>query len=170
MLILINGGASHNFADEEFVVNINGDKTFCKKVVKHLKVDLGKYSMVSAFYIFSMGGYPNMIFGIQLLECLGKLTSDYGAHWMSFKANGNKVTLRGFKDVTCEKVAKGLKIIFVCKEEDWSINSYDWGGMTYPTSMVTLFLFTIFAFDKRSNNFCKEQFSNLRCYQLIFGE
>lgn len=67
---MIDGGATHNFIDEEFVekdlktiefegfhatVVENGNIAPCNRVIDKLRVSLGSYSLISDFYVFLFG-------------------------------------------------------------------------------------------------------------------
>lgn len=119
MIVLINGGATHNFIDEGFVVkkklktnsfvgfNVaigSGNVLPCKRVVPQLKVELDNYTAVNDFYVFPMGSVPHMVLGVQWLYSLGDYITNYQILEINFKSNGCKIVLRGMKEDEIQKV------------------------------------------------------------------
>jgi len=78
IVVLIDGGTTHNFIDESFVDNkriknepfagfnvatSKGDISPCTKLVKQFKVSLDNYEVIDDFYVFPKGGIPHVVLG-----------------------------------------------------------------------------------------------------------
>lgn len=81
-VILIDGVATHNFVDIDFVRKkkmktekfagfsvaiVKGDITPCNKVVKQVEFIIGDYKGTSNFYVFPTGGLPHGAWGTMIL-------------------------------------------------------------------------------------------------------
>lgn len=112
VVVLIDGRATHNFIDAEFVgkkklkseifsgfrvFNVNGQISLCDQVVKQVKISFGDYSVVDDFYVYS-GGIPHAVLGVQWLYSLGKIYTKYTTLEFKLKSNGKMVVLKGMKD------------------------------------------------------------------------
>lgn len=80
VMVLIDGGVTHNFIDEEFMrkkgfktqefpgfegVFGNRSTTSSNRMVENVKVKFGEYVVTSDFYILPLGGLPHLVLGVQ---------------------------------------------------------------------------------------------------------
>jgi hypothetical protein len=127
-LVLIDGGASHNFIDsallqrrhipivefEGFRVEVAGECTMpCDRYIPRMKLTLGRHDLAQDFYVMDLLD-TNIILGVQWLSTLGPITTNYKTMEMSFiEENGKKVVLRGMTGNTPTVVTtKRMEAIF----------------------------------------------------------
>jgi hypothetical protein len=128
VIVLIDGGASHNFIDfalvnkrhlptaefEGFLVEVAGGRIMpCNRYIPQMSLTLGRYSLTQDFYVMDLPD-TNVILGAQWLNTLGPITTNYKTMEMSFNSEeGNKVTLKGMKENTPKVVsAKRMEVVF----------------------------------------------------------
>lgn len=113
VLVLIDGGATHNFVNEKLatakkmkiepfsgsdVIVENGNITPCKNVPK-MKVSLKDYTIEDDFFIFPLGDSPHVVLGVQWLVSLGDYTTDHATLLFKFKSGGHcEIILQGIKE------------------------------------------------------------------------
>lgn len=112
VVVLIEGGASHNFIDETFVTEkklivesfagfgvkqANGQISICTQVCRQVEVRFGNHAIVEDFYVFPMGWYSPSCFGSAMMVFFGRILNqlqDFGAEiqskWTSNHLEGNK--------------------------------------------------------------------------------
>jgi hypothetical protein len=112
---LIDGGATHNFIDvawvarrwmatEDFegfsVAMVDGYNVSCTKKISKLTVTLGNYTLTDDFYVVGLED-SNIVLGVQWLQTVGDITSNYKVMTMKFFTPGGKqVMLRGMSNNT----------------------------------------------------------------------
>jgi hypothetical protein len=125
---LIDGGASHNFIDstllrrrhiptvefEGFKVGVACGSTMpCDRYIPSMKLTLGRHELVQDVYVMDLPD-TNIILGVQWLNTLGPITTNYKTMEMSFtEEGGRKVVLRGMTGNSTKVVmAKRMEAIF----------------------------------------------------------
>jgi hypothetical protein len=128
VLVLIDGGASHNFIDlallkrrhipivkfEGFKVEVAGGSTMpCDKYILGMNLTLGRHEMVHDVYVMDLSD-TNIILGVQWLSMLGPITTNYKTMEMSFtEEGGRKIVLQGMTRNAAKVVmAKRMEAIF----------------------------------------------------------
>jgi hypothetical protein len=128
VLVLIDGGASHNFIDsallqrrhiptiefEVFKVEVAGGSTMpCKKYIPGMKLTLGRHDLAQEFYVMDLPD-TNINLGVQWLITLGPITTNYNTKEMYFtEESGRRVVLRGMLGNTTGVVTtKHMEAIF----------------------------------------------------------
>jgi hypothetical protein len=126
--VLIDGGASHNFIDsallkrrhipavefEGFKVEVAGGSTMpCDRYIPGMKLTLGRHELVQDVYVMDLPD-TNIILGVQWLNTLGPITTNYKTMEMSFtEEGGRKIVLRGMTGNSAKIVtAKRMEAIF----------------------------------------------------------
>jgi hypothetical protein len=126
--VLIDGGASHNFIDatllkrrhiptvefEGFKVEVVGGSTMpCDRYIPSMKLTLGRHELIQDIYVMDLPD-TNIILGVQWLNTLGPITTNYKMMEMSFtEEGGRKVVLRGMTGNAAKVVtAKRMEAIF----------------------------------------------------------
>jgi hypothetical protein len=126
--VLIDGGASHNFIDstllkrrhiptvefEGFKVEVAGGGTMpCDRYIPGMKLTLGRHELIQDVYVMDLPD-TNIILGVQWLNTLGPITTNYKTMEMSFtEEGGRKVVLRGMTGNAAKVVtAKRMEAIF----------------------------------------------------------
>jgi hypothetical protein len=117
---LIDGGATHNFIDaslvsrqalqtEEFegfdVAVADGHIVECLYRIPNLDMKLGNYIVRDTFYVVDLSD-TDVVFGVQWMITLGKITTNYQTLEMGFRdQDGKKVVLRGMSIGAPRKVS-----------------------------------------------------------------
>ncbi|XP_021773532.1 uncharacterized protein LOC110737482 [Chenopodium quinoa] len=131
VVVMIDPGATHNFLaisvveqaaipisqGGEFAVSLgNGDTIRGRGVCKGVKVELrGGITVIEDFFPLTLGS-AEVILGVQWLEKLGPVVTNWRTHIMKFNIGGVPVTLTG--DPTLEKTQVSLKaMVRVLKKE-----------------------------------------------------
>jgi hypothetical protein len=129
VLVLIDGGASHNFIDstllhrrhipivdfEGFKVEVAGGSTMpCNKYIPGMNLTLGRHDLAQDFYVMDLL-HTNIILGVQWHSTLIPITTNYNTMEMSFtEESGKKVVLRGMSGNTPRVVTtKRMEAIFI---------------------------------------------------------
>jgi len=101
---LIDGGETHNLIDVSWVARrqmtiedvegfsvavANGYNVSCTKDISKLFVTLGNYTLSDDFYVVNLVD-SNIILGVQWLQTLGDITSNYKVMKMKFFTPGGK--------------------------------------------------------------------------------
>jgi len=89
----------------------------CDRYIPEMKVTLGRHDLAQDLYVMDLPD-TNIILGVQWLNTLGKITTNYKTMEMSFtEESGKKVVLRGMSGNTLRVViTKNMEAIF--KRED----------------------------------------------------
>ena len=109
--VLIDGGSTHNFIDQSLVLNCglhvlrdkkfqvmvaNRDKIECEGMCLALPLVIQGYHIKADFYILPVSACQ-VVLGVQWLETLGPIETDYRQLTMSFKEGEATQTLHGIK-------------------------------------------------------------------------
>jgi hypothetical protein len=128
VIVLFNGETSLNFIDsslvnkghlptmefEVFLVEVVGGRTMpCDKYIPMMNLTLGRYNLTHDFYVMDLPN-TNVILGVQWLNTLEPITTNYKTMEMSFKSKeGKRVTLKGMIENTPKVVSiKRKEVIF----------------------------------------------------------
>ncbi|XP_059075207.1 uncharacterized protein LOC131875183 [Cryptomeria japonica] len=113
VITLIDTGTTHNFIDErivakrglttdeveDFKVMVDDGSTIsCNLMVSKMSMRLGNYEVKDDFYVVSIGGIDDAIFGIKWLRSLGEITLNLQTMELKFTSEGRKVVLRGMSN------------------------------------------------------------------------
>jgi hypothetical protein len=126
--VFIDVGPSHNFIDaallkrrhiptiefEGFKVEVAGGSTMpCNRYILGMKLTLGRHELVQDVYVMDIPD-TNIILGVQWLNTLGPITTNYKTMEMPFvEERGQKVVLRGMTGNSARVVmAKRMEAIF----------------------------------------------------------
>ena len=97
----------------------NGVTVNALGICQTVTFQLNKTNFTSDFISLELGNV-DVILGIQWLEMLGIFEVDWREQVLSFVYNGNKVTLRGEKDLHCTKFSfKSLLPVSTCSKTGW---------------------------------------------------
>ncbi|KAJ0442677.1 putative nucleotidyltransferase, Ribonuclease H [Helianthus annuus] len=109
VLILVDGGSTHNFISDTLVRELkmvtqfitpfgvqigNGDIIRCNQLCKDVSVKLTDLTIVQDFYPFSIGG-ADLVLGIQWLSTLNTVQANWNEMFMIFTIDGKKYKLQG---------------------------------------------------------------------------
>ncbi|KAK1412796.1 hypothetical protein QVD17_34309 [Tagetes erecta] len=109
ILILIDGGSTHNFISDILVNELklstqlvspfgvqigNGDIIRCSRVCRDLSLQISDLKIVQDFYPFSIGG-ADLVLGIQWLATLNTVQANWKDMFMIFTLDGRKYKLQG---------------------------------------------------------------------------
>ena len=110
-IVLIDGGSTHNFIDQSLILNCglhvlrdkkfqvmvaNRDKIECEGMCLALPLVIQGYHIKVDFYILPVAACQ-VVLGVQWLETLGPIETDYRQLTMSFKEGEATQTLHGIK-------------------------------------------------------------------------
>lgn len=123
VIVLIDNGSSHNFLNqriarklniqatkvEPFNVKVaNGEKLHCDTLYKAVPIRIQGVTIRADLYVIPLGGL-DVVLGIQWLEELGEVVTDYKAGTMRFQWGDGLVTLKSSTDDQLREV--GLQSI-----------------------------------------------------------
>ncbi|CAA0808261.1 Unknown protein, partial [Striga hermonthica] len=123
VVVLVDNGSSHNFINadlsqklrlpttkiEPFEVRVaNGERLQCSESFRRVPIKFQGVTIKADLYALPLVG-PDVVLGIQWLEGLGKVTTDYRTGIMEFNSEGRQVTLSVGTDKETKEV--GLKNI-----------------------------------------------------------
>ncbi|CAA0808190.1 Unknown protein, partial [Striga hermonthica] len=145
VMVLVDNGSSHNFINaklsqklnlptlniEPFEVRVaNGERLQCTKSFRKVPIRFSGVTVKADLYALPLVG-PDVVLGVQWLEGLGKVTTDYRTGIMEFNSDGRQVTFStspekeakevGLKSI--EKVWRGGGLIFAVVVEDVGAHS-----------------------------------------------
>ncbi|CAA0840152.1 Unknown protein, partial [Striga hermonthica] len=116
-----DNGSSHNFINTDlsqklnlptknikpFDVRVaNGERLQCTESFRKVPIRFSGVTVKADLYALPLVG-PDVILGVQWLEGLGKVTTDYRTRIMEFNAGGQQVTLSAGNEKGAKEV--GLK-------------------------------------------------------------
>ncbi|CAA0810810.1 Unknown protein, partial [Striga hermonthica] len=125
VIVLVDNGSSHNFINADlsqklnlpttkikpFDVRVaNGERLQCTKSFRNVSIKFQGVTIKADLYALPLVG-PDVVLGVQWLEGLGKVTTDYRAGVMEFKSGGRQVTLstgteKGTKEVGLKSIER----------------------------------------------------------------
>ncbi|CAA0834155.1 Unknown protein, partial [Striga hermonthica] len=123
VIVLVDNGSSHNFINtdlsqklklpttkiEPFEVRVaNGERLQCTESFRKVPIKFNGVTVKADLYALPLVG-PNVVLGVQWLEGLGKVTTDYQTGIMEFNSRGRQVTLSAGNEKGTKEV--GLKSI-----------------------------------------------------------
>ncbi|GKD38060.1 retrotransposon gag domain, retroviral aspartyl protease [Tanacetum coccineum] len=109
VLILIDGGSTHNFISDVLVNELklatqpvspfgvqigNGDVIRCGQICKNLAVQINDLKITQDFHPFSLGG-ADVVLGIQWLATLNTVQANWKELFMIFSIDGKRYKLEG---------------------------------------------------------------------------
>ncbi|GJU80923.1 retrotransposon gag domain, retroviral aspartyl protease [Tanacetum coccineum] len=109
VLILIDGGSTHNFISDVLVNELklatqpvspfgvqigNGDVIRCGQICKNLAVQINDLKITQDFHPFSLGG-ADLVLGIQWLATLNTVQANWKELFMIFSIDGKRYKLQG---------------------------------------------------------------------------
>ena len=112
MLLLVDGGSTHNFIQQHLVSQLglaccatqplkvmvgNGQQLECQWLCEAISIELQTISVTVDLYVLPIVD-ANVIIGVQWLKSLGPMLTNYAELTMQFFYNGALVELRGDKD------------------------------------------------------------------------
>ncbi|CAA0812235.1 Unknown protein, partial [Striga hermonthica] len=123
VVVLVDNGSSHNFINtdlsqklkfptmkvEPFEVRVaNGEQLKCSEAYRAIPIKFQGVTIKADLYALPLVG-PDVVLGVQWLEGLGKMTTDYRMGVMEFDSGEHRVTLKASKDSRAKEF--GLKSI-----------------------------------------------------------
>ncbi|CAA0826241.1 Unknown protein, partial [Striga hermonthica] len=123
IIVLIDNSSSHNFINadlsqklklptpkiEPFEVRVaNGERLQCTESFQKVPIKFNRITVMADLYALPLVG-PDIVLGVQWLERLGKVTTDYRMEIMEFNSGGRQVTLSSGNEKGTKEV--GLKSI-----------------------------------------------------------
>ncbi|KAJ0440472.1 putative nucleotidyltransferase, Ribonuclease H [Helianthus annuus] len=109
VLILIDGGSTHNFISDVLVNELklasqpvapfgvqigNGDVIRCSHICKNLSIQVNDLKITQDFHPFSLGG-ADLVLGIQWLATLNTVQANWKEMFMIFSIDGKQYKLQG---------------------------------------------------------------------------
>ncbi|KAD3640421.1 hypothetical protein E3N88_29644 [Mikania micrantha] len=109
VLILVDGGSTHNFISEVLVNEMkletqliepfgvqtgNGDVIRCGRICKNLTIQVGELKINQDFHPFSLGG-ADLVLGVQWLSTLNTVQANWREMFMIFTIEGKKYKFLG---------------------------------------------------------------------------
>ena len=117
--ILIDGGNTHNFLQQELVALLqlqpqetstlrvtvgNGEELQCTQVCPNLAVKIQKHEFPVDLHVLPIRG-ADVVLGVQWLKALGPVLTDYTALTMKFIYNGQLIELVGDRDLSFQMIS-----------------------------------------------------------------
>ena len=114
VIILVDGGNTHNFVQEELVVRLglttqetrplrvmvgNGQHLACNQWCEVVAVNIQGISFTIDMYVLPIAG-ANLVLGVQWLKSLGPVLTDYNSMLIKFFHEGQLVELHGDTELT----------------------------------------------------------------------
>ncbi|XP_028191387.1 uncharacterized protein LOC114377177 [Glycine soja] len=119
VLILIDGGSTHNFIQEQLVSKLglhcrqttplrvmvgNGQHLECQQLCTEIPVEIQTTSFTVDLYVLPISG-ANIVLGVQWLQSLGPILTDYNTLCMQFFHQGRLVELKGENDTNLRQLS-----------------------------------------------------------------
>ncbi|KAL5750258.1 hypothetical protein ACOSP7_024861 [Xanthoceras sorbifolium] len=156
IIILIDGGSTHNFVDQavvtKFGLPIVNDRTFqCTWQCLGLSLTIQGYTDQTDFYILLVAACQAVL-GVQWLETLGPIEMDYKYLTMTFNQMGKPYTLHGLRRTNLQPMTEkemlnlhgmmcghtDTHIISRRRLKNWSKNSWILGLFALATALFLL--------------------------------
>lgn len=108
VMVLIDSGYTHNFISQEMVKKLNfnptiiepfsvrvanGEQMSCKETYRKIPIQVQGITLIANLFSLPLEGI-DVVLGIQWLESLGQVTTDYGAGTMEFSWEDGRVVLK----------------------------------------------------------------------------
>lgn len=119
VMVLIDGGSTHNFIDHAIVCKFglpvirdkkfevmvaNREKIECTGQCRGLTLTIQGYSVTADYYILPVAACQ-LVLGVQWLETLGPIKMDYKQLTMNFKVEGTSQTFQGLRRTSIEALS-----------------------------------------------------------------
>ena len=119
VMVLIDGGSTHNFIDHAIVSKFglpvirdkkfevmvaNREKIECTGQCRGLTLTIQGYSVTADYYILLVATCQ-LVLGVQWLETLGPIEMDYKQLTMNFKVEGTPQTFQGLRRTSIEALS-----------------------------------------------------------------
>ena len=117
--ILIDGGSTHNFLQQELVTTLslqpqttstlrvtvgNGEELQCNQVCPEVAVHIQAHTFLVDFHILPICG-ADVVLGVQWLKSLGPVLTDYATLTMKFIYNDKLIELKGDRDANIDQIS-----------------------------------------------------------------
>lgn len=114
VVILVDGGSTHNFIQESLVTQLglqtqqktplrvmigNGQHLACNRLCPNLSLTMQQFHCVVDLYVLPIAG-ANIVLGVQWLKMLGPVLTDYNTMSMKFFSEGQLIELQGDQEST----------------------------------------------------------------------
>ena len=119
MHILIDGGSTHNFLQQELVTKLslqpqttltlrvtvgNGEELQCNQVCHEVSVHIQAHTFLVDFHVLPICG-ADVVLGVQWLKSLGPILTDYTTLTMKFISNDKLIELKGDCDMSIDQIS-----------------------------------------------------------------
>lgn len=117
--VLIDSGSTHNFVQPTLVEKLklqvqtikafkvyigSGDSLVCSSMCPKIEIELQGTKFAIDLYVLPMRG-AEIVFGIQWLRQLGRVTHEYEKQWMEFELEGKTIILKGSEAVSAKRIS-----------------------------------------------------------------
>ncbi|XP_016186033.1 uncharacterized protein LOC107627725 [Arachis ipaensis] len=122
VMVLIDGGSSHNFVKANVAEKLdfpiqqttplqvlvgNGDVIGCKAVCENVPLVMQGYQFTISTFMLDLQG-ADIVLGVQWLMCLGYVTTHYGLLTMEFVVNNLPIKLQGNRLLQSEAISNKM--------------------------------------------------------------
>lgn len=119
MMVLIDGGSTHNFIDQTVVTKFgipvernhrfhvmvaNKERIECAGQCHALSLQIQGYPVKADFFVLPVAAYP-LVLGVQWMATLGPIQTDYKQLTMEFKQNGIPYCFQGIRQQEIEALS-----------------------------------------------------------------